>query len=121
MTGARTGLTRNTPVVYIIDADKRVLIASNLGSQVNPGWYYNLCANPHVTLSENGCQVKYLAQHASPDERRKYWQQAVDLYAGYKDYQERAGDRLIPIMVLEPAPGDERKQTDHILSKEDKL
>ncbi len=83
--------------------DTRALIASNLGSQVNPGWYYNLHANPHV-MDIRKQLSRYLHWHARHllTERRKYWQEALTLYAGYKDYQERAGDRLIPIMVLEP-------------------
>jgi len=106
MTGAKTGIKRELPVVFITNGEIRVLIASNLGSRANPGWYYNLCENPHISLSENNKQGKYTARQASPAEREKYWKEAVHLYPGYEDYRERAGDRLIPIMVLEPAPGD---------------
>ena len=102
MTGAKTGVQRTLPLVCLHDRDRRVLIASNLGSRSNPGWYYNLCANPNVLLSENNKQGKYTARQATHPERGIYWQQAVNLYAGYKDYQERAGGRIIPIMVLEP-------------------
>ena len=102
MTGVKTGAQRSLPLVCFHDGDKRVLIASNLGSRSNPGWYYNLRANPHVTLSEINKHGDFTARLASPDERSKYWQQAVEMYPGYTDYQERAGGRIIPVMVLEP-------------------
>jgi deazaflavin-dependent oxidoreductase (nitroreductase family) len=102
MTGARCGRERSLPLVCFHDGEKRVLIASNLGAKTNPAWYYNLLANPQMLLSEEGNQAKYTARQALPAEREKYWRDAVESYPGYKDYQERAGDRLIPVMVLEP-------------------
>jgi deazaflavin-dependent oxidoreductase (nitroreductase family) len=102
MTGAKTGAKRSLPLVCLHDGELRILIASNLGSQSNPAWYYNLVANPQVLVSEKNKHSGYTARHAAPDEREKYWKEALQLYPGYANYQERAGGRIIPILVLEP-------------------
>ena len=53
-TGARTGVTRTTPIVYFTDAGRVIVIASNFGAPKNPAWYYNIKANPEVTLLGRG-------------------------------------------------------------------
>src|SRR5882762_839253 len=40
-TGAKSGLTRETPLVYTPDGDSVILVASNAGSSKNPAWYAN--------------------------------------------------------------------------------
>ena len=44
--GARSGKVRTTPVMYHLDGERYVLIASKSGAPDNPGWYNNLKANP---------------------------------------------------------------------------
>ena len=36
------------------------------------------------------------------DERATWWDRAVAAYPPYAEYQERAGARTIPVVVLEP-------------------
>src|SRR4051812_19383409 len=49
-TGAKTGLARETPLVYTPDGDSVILVASNAGSTKNPAWYANLRKNPECEL-----------------------------------------------------------------------
>jgi deazaflavin-dependent oxidoreductase (nitroreductase family) len=100
--GARTGKLRTTPLVGVPDGDKIVLIATNWGRQHHAGWYYNLCANPEVTLSVKGSTGTYVAREAMGEEREEYWRRAVGLYKGYESYRQRIHGRKIPIMVLTP-------------------
>jgi F420H(2)-dependent quinone reductase len=53
-TGARTGVTRTTPIVYFTDAGRVIVIVSNFGARTNPAWYHNIKANPEVTLLGRG-------------------------------------------------------------------
>ena len=53
-TGAKSGVTRTSTVVYFTDADRVIVIASNFGAPHRPAWYYNVKAHPEVTLSESG-------------------------------------------------------------------
>ena len=50
-TGARTGLPRTNPVTYIVDNGRLVCTAAKEGDAMkHPDWYYNLRANPDVTV-----------------------------------------------------------------------
>jgi deazaflavin-dependent oxidoreductase (nitroreductase family) len=50
MTGAKTGRTLVRPLCYSRDGERIVIIASYGGAPRNPPWYYNLVANPIVTV-----------------------------------------------------------------------
>ena len=101
-TGAKTGRTRTTPLVALPDGDRLVVIASSWGRRRHPSWYYNLRAHPEATVTVDGRTGVYTARAADDDERARYWQQAVELYSGYRAYERRAGGRRIPVIVLEP-------------------
>ena len=103
--GAKSGLLRTTPLMGIRDPSgtgKIALIASNYGQRHHPAWYYNLKANPLVTCTMDGKQMKYVAYQAQSQEYTCYWQAAIELYPGFAKYQLRAGERHIPIMILNP-------------------
>src|SRR4051794_26737032 len=53
-TGARTGKQRTVPVLGLPTDDGVAVIASNFGQHNQPGWYYNLRANPEGELTVNG-------------------------------------------------------------------
>jgi deazaflavin-dependent oxidoreductase (nitroreductase family) len=101
--GAKTGGARTIPLVSLFDEKKIALIASNFGQRHNPGWYYNLKANPECDVQFHGRSGKYRAREAAGEEYEKYWQLAVCSYKGYELYKIRAAHRQIPVMILEPA------------------
>jgi deazaflavin-dependent oxidoreductase (nitroreductase family) len=101
--GAKSGERRRTPLVYVTDDSHIVLIASKAGAKRHPGWFHNLRANPRVKVLAPGRSGDYIAREADGDERGRLWAKATDYYAGYDTYQDRAGGRRIPVVVLEPA------------------
>lgn len=106
MIGAKSGLPRTLPLAYIRDnpdSDSFALIAGNFGKRPNPGWYYNLKANPRAQCSIDGQAEEYVAHEASGEEYDRFWQAAVDTYKGYALYKQRAANRRIPIMVMTSA------------------
>lgn len=100
--GAKTGKLRTMPLIGFPDGEKLALIASYFGGEHNPGWYYNLKANPECEVWINGETRKYIARESFDEEREKFFQMANSFYAGYGKYRERAAHRHIPVMVLEP-------------------
>jgi len=100
--GAKTGKQRKTMLVRLQEGEKIALIASNYGRAHNPGWYYNLKANPECQVLFNEKSATYIAHEAEGEEREKYWQLALSYYAGYEKYRARAVHRRIPVMVLKP-------------------
>ena len=100
--GAKSGQPRTLPLTGLPDGDRIVLIASNFGREHNPGWYYNLKANPECIVKESGQSGTYVAREAEGEERERYYELAISYYLGYKAYKQRATHRKIPVIVLEP-------------------
>ena len=108
--GAKSGQPRTLPLLYAADGERLILMASNYGKTSHPAWYWNLVANPAVEVLAGKHSGTYTATEITdPAERERAWALALDLYAGYGDYEKRAGDRTIPLVRLErtgaPAPG----------------
>jgi F420H(2)-dependent quinone reductase len=94
-----------TPLLYLADGDRIVLVASKAGAPRHPAWYHNVKANPGVEfLLRGGPKRSYAAREAEGAEREELWAKVNDLYVGYDDYQGRTGGRVIPVIVLEPHP-----------------
>ena len=102
-TGAKSGKKRTTPLAYFTDGDDVTLIASRGGHRDHPAWYHNVTANPEVELWSKGVGGRYRAQEAEGEERQRLWDLATEFYPGFARYQERAGDRRIPVIVCTPA------------------
>ncbi len=105
-TGAKSSLTRCTPLIALVEGEKIILIASQFGRPHHPGWYYNLKAHPLAQVSFCGTEKFYLARQAQGEERLHYWLMATEIYGGYTLYEQQAHPRIIPVMVLEPVEDD---------------
>lgn len=102
-TGAKSGERRTTPLAYFTSGDEVVLIASRGGSARHPAWYHNVRANPEVELWSGGVGGPYRARVAEGEERERLWSLATSYYPGFAKYQERAGERRIPVVICSPA------------------
>jgi deazaflavin-dependent nitroreductase family protein len=101
-TGAKSGKKRTTPLAYFTDGDNVILIASRGGARENPAWYHNVVANPEVELWTKGGGGRYRAREAQGELRQRLWGLATGFYLGFAKYQERAGDRRIPVVICIP-------------------
>ncbi|GAB1470124.1 nitroreductase/quinone reductase family protein [Chloroflexota bacterium] len=99
--GAKSGREIKLILIAIAHEDKLALIASNFGRPHNPSWYYNLLKTPQCKVQLNGVDQLYVAREAQGAEREQFWRLAVNHYAGYEKYSERAAPRRIPILLLE--------------------
>ncbi|MDT5065840.1 MAG: hypothetical protein QOK02_1995 [Mycobacterium sp.] len=99
--GARTGTPRSNIMMYLADGDRYLVFPSNRGADHNPDWYWNLKANPDVSI-EVGDDV--LDAHATdlqdPERDAKYTLQA-ERYPAFAEYQ-RMTSRTIPVVALTP-------------------
>ena len=100
--GRRSGKPRPLPLIYGDVDEGYAVIGSKGGFATHPLWYENLLANPEceVQVATKGFTAR--ARTAEGDERNRIWKQMTALYPPYDAYQERAGDRTIPVVVLEP-------------------
>lgn len=100
--GAKSGEPRTLPLLYLTDGERLILMASNYGKTSHPAWYRNLTANPTVEVLAGKHSGTYTASEIKDAaERDRAWRLALDQYAGYGDYKERAGDRTIPLIRLQ--------------------
>ena len=101
-TGRKSGEPRVLPLIYKKIGDAYVIIASKGGYPSHPAWYLNLEANPdcHIQVAHDHFDARMRVAEGA--ERDDIWAQMVELYAPYADYQVSAGDRVIPVVVLEP-------------------
>ncbi len=93
--GARSGQPRTAPVMYVMDGDRPVVFASNIGAPRHPGWYRNLVADPNITVEIGSERFPATAVVASGEERERLWQMFP-----FPEHQERTR-RQIPVVVLE--------------------
>ncbi len=100
--GRKSGEPRPLPLIYKKVGDNYVIIASKGGAPAHPSWYLNLEAQPQCDVQVASQKMKATARVAEGDERKDLWGQLAEIYPPYDEYQERAGDRLIPVVVLEP-------------------
>lgn len=98
--GAKSGMRRTTPLVYVADGEDVVIVASKGGHPRHPAWFHNLRANPDTTVQVGAERRSVRARVASADERTRLWPKAVQTYSGYRGYQQRT-EREIPLVVLE--------------------
>jgi deazaflavin-dependent oxidoreductase (nitroreductase family) len=105
-TGAKSGRRRATPLLYLPDGDRIIVIASNGGRDRHPAWYYNLRAHPAAMVYLGGRVCRYIAYEAHGEERAALWRRAVEYFEGFTLYEQRTR-RSIPIFVLRPGTSDE--------------
>jgi hypothetical protein len=67
-----------------------------------PDWFHNLRAHPDdVAIEIDGARIPVRPRVVVEPERDDLWRRVNDNYNGYATYQDRAGDRIIPIVLLE--------------------
>lgn len=100
--GRKSGEPRALPLIYGESGDGYVVIASKGGLPSHPVWYLNLEAEPECQLMVGPKAVSARARIAEGEERTRLWEQMAKIYPPYDEYQERAGTRTIPVVVLDP-------------------
>lgn len=98
--GAKSGLPRTTPMMYITDGDRLLVIASNIGAQKHPDWYHNLVAHPKVTVEIRDEIFDATAIVMEGAERERLWKRVVEVAPFFAEHQAKT-TRQIPLIALE--------------------
>jgi len=99
--GRKSGKKRTTPLLYVMDGEGFVIIASKGGAPTHPAWYLNLIANPDATVEVGDREVRVRAEEVHGEDKTRLWQKMVEMYPTYDDYQTKT-EREIPLLVLHP-------------------
>jgi deazaflavin-dependent oxidoreductase (nitroreductase family) len=100
-TGAKSQQERINPVACVRDGDRLAVIASKGGAPTHPDWYYNVLANPLVTVEVGTEKFQARALVVEEPERTRLFNQMIEVMPGFDDYQRKT-TRVIPVIVLTP-------------------
>ena len=98
-TGSKSGRPRLNPTAYTVDGDRLVIIASKGGADTHPDWYYNLVANPNVTVEVGAEKYDAVATVEEEPERTRLYDQMAAKYPGFEEYRQKT-PRKIPVITL---------------------
>jgi len=101
--GRRTGEARTTPLIFGRDEEDFLVVASMGGAPTHPNWYRNLLAQPSADIQVRADRISVTARTAGDAEKPRLWKIVTDAWPNYDVYQSRT-DRVIPLVVLTPAP-----------------
>jgi len=99
-TGRKTGQLRITPLLYIEDGTRWIVVASNAGDDRTPAWWLNLEARPHTRIQTGRKRFDVRARRADAPESERLWPLLESAYRFFPEYRAQAG-REIPIVLLE--------------------
>ena len=105
-TGAKSGQERVSPLAFVAIDDTIVVVASAAGAPKSPDWYFNLVANPEVSIERwHGGELvttpMTAAVAAEGPDRDSLWERVVAVAPGFGDYQTKT-TRVIPLVRLLP-------------------
>lgn len=97
--GAKSGKESLIPVAYSMYDENYVVVASKAGAPTNPSWYYNLLANPEITIEVGDEKIKVHAVNTNGKEREKLFNHHAKQYPTFNDYKAKT-TRVIPVLIL---------------------
>jgi deazaflavin-dependent oxidoreductase (nitroreductase family) len=100
--GRKSGEPRDSPLLFLQEGQRILLVASQGGRATNPMWYLNLAANPRVTFQTKAGRYELIARDANDAEREQYWPKLDAMYPDFVNYRSYT-DRKIPIVICDPA------------------
>lgn len=98
-TGARTGLDRTNPMMFLSEQGRIFVFASKAGADTNPDWFHNLLANPRVEVEMGPDNFAADAKPITGSERDRIYAIQAERYPGFAEYQANT-TRVIPVVEL---------------------
>jgi len=99
--GRKSGALRTSPLLYVKDDDRYIVIASKGGAPTHPDWFQNLMANGGGTVQIGDTSIGVTPEVVTGPERERLWDAAARIYPPYNDYATKT-TREIPVVALMP-------------------
>ena len=97
--GNKSGKIRKFALMRVEHDGEYALVASLGGAPKHPVWYHNLKADPAALMIQDGPEpFDAVAREVTGEEKRIWWERAVEAYPPYEEYQART-EREIPVFV----------------------
>jgi deazaflavin-dependent oxidoreductase (nitroreductase family) len=100
-TGRKSGQRRTTPLLYMPDGPRFVVVGSNGGREQPPAWVLNLATTPEAELQVGRRKVHVDASILSSEEKAAVWPRLLEQYPSWGNYQTLT-DREIRVVSFAP-------------------
>jgi len=98
--GAKSGIERVLPLgCFTLGGGRFAVVASNGGSPAHPDWYYNLKANPRITVEVGAQTFPVVAEELDGTARGALWPRLVAEAPSVGEFQAKT-TRQIPVFML---------------------
>jgi deazaflavin-dependent oxidoreductase (nitroreductase family) len=97
--GRKSGAERTVPLVPFREGDAVYVMASMGGQPRHPDWYFNLEANPDVTVQLGADRYRAHAEILSPERHAQIWPKVTSAMPNFAQYQTKTS-RVIPVVQL---------------------
>jgi deazaflavin-dependent oxidoreductase (nitroreductase family) len=101
--GRRSGTERVSPLGYQKVGSGWAVFGSFAGAPRHPDWYLNLLAEPHTTIEVGTETLEVVARDTAGQERDEIFERQKTAAPIFAEYEVKAGERVIPVVVFEPA------------------
>lgn len=98
-TGAKSGAERLAPLMYLNEDDRIFVFASKAGAHSHPDWFYNVKANPEVSVEMASATLNGKAVEVVGDERDGIYSRQSAAFPQFDKYQAGT-DRKIPVIEI---------------------
>ncbi len=98
-TGAKSGRPHTTPLSYLADGGRYIVVAAAGGASASPDWQHNLIAHPRVTVKAGTEVFEATAVITTGEEREALFERFAAVQPQLTIYQNRT-TRQIPVVVL---------------------
>jgi deazaflavin-dependent oxidoreductase (nitroreductase family) len=103
--GAKSGKQRRSILTYTEDRGDIIVAGSKSGAPTNPAWFYNVQANPDVTVEIGADTFPAMAKVETGAERDRLWDQHVAHLPWFGEYPKQTEGRVIPMIRLTRGAG----------------
>ena len=93
-TGAKSGLPRETALMYCPDGADMLVTGSNFARDTHPAWTGNLLRHPDAAVTVRGRRVHVRATLVPAPECEATWRKLERNWPGYREYERTAGREL---------------------------
>jgi deazaflavin-dependent oxidoreductase (nitroreductase family) len=98
--GAKSGQVREIPLVALVEGAVLYVFASKAGAPTNPDWYFNLKANPTITVEYGTETFTADVVELPADEAAAKLKAQAALMPQFGAYVESAAPRMIPAFSI---------------------
>jgi deazaflavin-dependent oxidoreductase (nitroreductase family) len=97
--GAKSGIDRVNPMMYLEEDGKIYVFASYNGADQHPDWFHNIKADDKVTVELGTEKYEATAEPVPLEERDRIYAIMASRFENFAEYEKRT-TRVIPVVEL---------------------